>query len=32
MTANAQDQAAVELSVETRGIRKNWAWFLALAP
>jgi uncharacterized membrane protein HdeD (DUF308 family) len=30
MTSNAQDQAAVELSVETRGIRKNWAWFLAL--
>ena len=30
MTANAHDQAAVELSVESRGIRKNWAWFLAL--
>ena len=30
MTANAQDQAAVELPVGTRGIRKSWAWFLAL--
>jgi uncharacterized membrane protein HdeD (DUF308 family) len=30
MTANAQDQSAVEVSVETRGIRKNWAWLLAL--
>jgi uncharacterized membrane protein HdeD (DUF308 family) len=30
MTASAHDQAAVELSGETRGIRKNWAWFLAL--
>ena len=30
MTANTQDQAAVELPVETRGIRKSWAWFLAL--
>jgi uncharacterized membrane protein HdeD (DUF308 family) len=30
MTASAHDQAAVELSVETRGIRKNWAWVLTL--
>jgi uncharacterized membrane protein HdeD (DUF308 family) len=26
----SRDQAAVELPVETRGIRKSWAWFLAL--
>jgi uncharacterized membrane protein HdeD (DUF308 family) len=30
MTTSAHDPTAVELSVETRGIRKNWAWLLAL--
>jgi uncharacterized membrane protein HdeD (DUF308 family) len=30
MTANVQDQASVELSMERRGIRKNWTWFVAL--
>jgi uncharacterized membrane protein HdeD (DUF308 family) len=30
MTTSAQDQAAVELSAESKGIHKNWVWFLAV--
>jgi uncharacterized membrane protein HdeD (DUF308 family) len=30
MTTSAHHQAAVELPVATRGLRRNWAWFLAV--